>query len=183
MIRIIAGFLKNRIVRTDDIIGKKTRPSLAIVRKSIFDLIGDVSGKSCIDLFAGSGALGIEAISRGAKQVFFIEKDKSAFIQLRKNIDDMEVNSVGSVFNTDYRMALKAVKTRGQKFDIIFVDPPYRLTKEFTILEYVKMNDALSESGIIVHLSEAEAELDLNGYEVFKVKTFSKTKITILKGA
>ncbi|MGE3063068.1 MAG: 16S rRNA (guanine(966)-N(2))-methyltransferase RsmD [bacterium] len=182
MIRLIGGEFKNHDVKTDALSGKKTRPSLAIVRKSVFSMLGDVSGMNCLDLFAGSGALGLEALSRGASYVFFIDKDKAAAGLIRKNLESMNYISKAEVHNTDFRMALRALSKRNQKFDIIFLDPPYKFTKAYDIINNVVEAGILSESGVGLLMSSSDDKTNAVKAVIIKEKVFTRTKITIFTG-
>ncbi|MDD3803777.1 MAG: 16S rRNA (guanine(966)-N(2))-methyltransferase RsmD [bacterium] len=182
MIILIGGEFKNHDVKTDSLSGRKTRPSLAIVRKSVFSLLSDVSGKMCLDLFAGSGALGFEALSRGAGFVYFIDRDKNAATLLRKNLERMNCSSKAEVHNTDFRMALKALSKRNLKFDFVFLDPPYKFTKAYDPVSYVLSSGVLNTGGEALLLSSGSERLDMGRVKVLKEKVFTSTRITIFTG-
>jgi len=95
------------------------------VREAIFDILGGrVAGTAVLDLFAGSGALGLEALSRGASQAVFVESDPTAFGFLQKNIETLGAGEA-EVCNLDYRQALRRLRARSMRFDLVFLDPPY----------------------------------------------------------
>lgn len=101
------------------------RPTSDRVREAIFDLLGaGVAGASVLDLFAGSGALGLEALSRGASRGVFVESEPAAFGCLRKNIDSLGAEEA-EVFLLDYRRAVRRLRARSMRFDLVFLDPPY----------------------------------------------------------
>jgi len=182
MIRLIGGDYKNHDIKTEHLLGKNTRPSSAIIRKSLFDLLGKIEGKRCLDLFAGSGVLGIEALSRKAKFVFFIDKDKSAIMQIKKNLNEMNFGNKSEVHNTDYRMALRALSKRNELFDIVFLDPPYRLTEAFDVINHIAGAGIMKKESIGVLLSNAKKHFGFENVEIIKDKLFTQTRITIFKG-
>ncbi|MFA6036734.1 MAG: 16S rRNA (guanine(966)-N(2))-methyltransferase RsmD [Legionellales bacterium] len=119
-IRIIAGSLRSRLIKVpDDIV----RPTPNRIRETLFNwLREDITGANCLDLFSGSGALGFEAISRGARHVTFLEKDTHIIRNLKQNSEDLKISNAAFA-KTDALTWLK--KTESEKFDIIFLDPPY----------------------------------------------------------
>lgn len=121
--RIIAGKWRGRPLRAPK--GFTVRPTSDRVRESIFDILGDrVAGAAALDLFAGSGALGLEALSRGAPSAVFVESDPGAFGVLRGNIDSLVAQGAESL-HLDFRQALRRLKARGVRFGLVFLDPPY----------------------------------------------------------
>lgn len=182
MIRLIGGVFKNHEIKTEPLLGKDTRPSLAIVRKSLFDLLGEIEGCRCLDLFAGSGVLGMESLSRGADFAFFIDKEKIAAMQIKKNLEDMNLTDRSEVHNTDYRMALKALSKRGEKFDVIFLDPPYRFTRAYDSVNHVINAGILAKEGKGVLLSSSLENIDIGNAIILKDKMLTQTRITIFKG-
>ncbi|MGH9390962.1 MAG: 16S rRNA (guanine(966)-N(2))-methyltransferase RsmD, partial [Vicinamibacteria bacterium] len=122
--RIIAGEAKGRNLAA--LRGLRTRPTAARVREALFDLLGDrIRGASMIDLFAGTGGVGIEALSRGARRVVFVEKDAGALRVLRKNIDLCRFSERAELLAGDVRSALRKLSRASEPFDFLFVDPPY----------------------------------------------------------
>jgi len=107
--------------------GRGTRPTLEVVREAVFDILGrKVEGASCLDLFCGSGALGLEAISRGALHVVFCDISKGAVDAVRLNIEKLGIEKDRyALMQTDARHALLLLQKEGKRFDICFVDPPY----------------------------------------------------------
>ncbi|NJD62687.1 MAG: 16S rRNA (guanine(966)-N(2))-methyltransferase RsmD [Deltaproteobacteria bacterium] len=122
--RIVAGKWRGRPLRAPK--GLAVRPTSDRVREAIFDILGErVSGTSVLDLFAGSGALGLEALSRGASRAGFVEPDPAAFAVLRKNVETLGAGEA-EAWQLDYRQALRRLRARPQRFDLVFLDPPYR---------------------------------------------------------
>jgi 16S rRNA (guanine966-N2)-methyltransferase len=121
--RIIAGALKGR--RLSPVKGR-IRPTGAKVREAVFDILGDVVVEArVLDLFAGTGALGIEALSRGAKEAVFVEDHPEALKVLRRNLEDLDLKDRARVLPVAVRQALKKLAVHGADFDLAFLDPPY----------------------------------------------------------
>jgi 16S rRNA (guanine966-N2)-methyltransferase len=116
--RVVAGEFKGRRLHTAR--GAHTRPTADRVREALFSMLGDVSGARVLDLYAGSGALGIEALSRGAESAVFVERDRQALAMLRRNLD--AVGADAEVKNQD---VLRFVAHPTGTFDLVFCDPPY----------------------------------------------------------
>lgn len=121
--RIVGGKWRGRPLRAPK--GLAVRPTSDKVREAIFDLLGDeISGAAVLDLFAGSGGLGLEALSRGAVRAVFVESDPVAFAVLRRNIESLGAKRT-EAFPMDYRQALRRFRTRAARFRLVFLDPPY----------------------------------------------------------
>ena len=116
--RVIAGEFKGRRLHTAR--GTLTRPTADRVREALFSMLGDVGGAEVLDLYAGSGALGIEALSRGAESAVFVERDRQALTALRRNLDAVGVDAV--VRSED---VLRFLGRPNGRFDLVFCDPPY----------------------------------------------------------
>jgi 16S rRNA (guanine966-N2)-methyltransferase len=117
-VRVVAGEFKGRRLHAPR--GARTRPTADRVREALFSMLGDVSGARVLDLYAGSGALGIEALSRGAKSALFVERDRRALVALRRNLE--AVGAEAEIRNQD---ALRFIASREGVFDLVFCDPPY----------------------------------------------------------
>lgn len=141
-VRIIGGEWRSRIITLPD--GSDVRPTPDRVRETVFNWLGqDLSGKNCLDLFAGSGAMGFEAASRGAAQVVMVESDPEVLKSLRANIHTLGARHIRLVPMD----ALKFVDSGRQLFDVIFVDPPYRLALLPKLLPKLSLH--LAESGLV----------------------------------
>jgi len=149
--RIITGKYKGRIIKAP----KGIRPTEDRVRKAFFDIMGDISGLSFLELFAGSGAMGIEALSFGAREVVFVEKDINCVKVIKENIRSLipEASICGGqiteVISKDVSGIIPMFSEKQRKFDIIFLDPPYYRGLAEKILQLLADYDILLSSGHI----------------------------------
>ncbi len=123
--RIVAGEFGSRRLLAPA--GRRTRPTSDRAREALFAALGDVTGMRALDLFAGSGALGLEALSRGAATCLFVESDRAALLALRENIAALGVEGRAVVRASDVRRALPAEVRAGSLYDLVLADPPYRM--------------------------------------------------------
>ena len=124
--RIVAGAFRGRRLAAPA--GLTTRPTPDRVRESLFQILGDLNDARVLDAFAGTGALGLEALSRGAAHVTFIERDPETLVSLRANIDALGVSEQASVIARDTDRALAASAQLGATYDLVFLDPPFSET-------------------------------------------------------
>ncbi len=125
--RIIAGEARGRQIIAPE--GRNTRPTLDRVRENIFNMLQpDVPGSRVLDLFAGSGALSLEAISRGAESAILVDSDRKAHMVQKRNIETLRYTERTRVLLCDWKKAVRILQEEGQKFDLIFLDPPYCMT-------------------------------------------------------
>ena len=147
--RVITGIYKGRKLWSTE--GMDIRPTSDMVKESLFNILGvEVQESDFLDLFGGTGGVGIEAISRGAKHVVFIDNSIKSINVLRKNLQALNIKDSIEVFNTDYRTAINKLYTNGRLFDIVFVDPPYNTGIAQNVLEQISENIILKDNGIIV---------------------------------
>lgn len=146
--RIIAGTLKGQTLKA--VPGNTTRPTTDKIKEAVFQVIGPYfDGGSVLDLFAGSGSLGIEAISRGMDQAIFIDKQGKAIHTIKENLKKVKLEDNVEVFRTDAERALKAVAKRELSFDLILLDPPYKTIKFRDFIETIIENNLLKPGGMI----------------------------------
>lgn len=171
--RVISGKYKGRKLEGFNIDG--TRPTMDRVKESLFASIQTkIKNSNCLDLFAGSGALGIEALSMGAKSCDFIEHSQEAIKVLNKNTQNIEEEY--HIINIDYKRFLKTTKN---KYDIIFLDPPYKNNLLNKSLKYIEENSLLNKEGIIV--CEYEIEKPICNLTEIKSKNYGSKKIKIFE--
>jgi len=182
--RIIAGKYKGRILKT--LKGKTVRPTADRVREAIFSVLGEkVEGTDVLDLYAGSGALGLEALSRGAGFVVFVEKNPRVAQLIRSNIDSLKVKEKTRVWKTDVIVALKNLELEKCAFDLVFLDPPYgkgHCEKTLSVLGNGKL---LNHDAIVVVEHETGRKLQRN-YGCLKIctfKTYGDTSISFYSNA
>ena len=177
--RIITGTARGVHLETLD--GLETRPTGEKVKEAIFSIIQfDLPGASVLDLFGGTGQLGIEALSRGAKSAVFIDEREDACKLIKENLKRTKLESQGQVIRSDYSAYLKSVS---QKFDIIFLDPPYAEVFLENSLNLITQIDILQSGGIIVTERPVEKALLWNfpGYNRSKDYKYGNTLITLFR--
>jgi 16S rRNA (guanine(966)-N(2))-methyltransferase RsmD len=172
--RIVGGNAKGRRLKVSK---KGTRPTKGVVREAIFNIISPfVRDSLVLDVFAGSGALGIEALSRGARHCIFIEKKTRV---LRDNIVRLSMNKNTHIIRADFRSGLSHVKDR--QFGIIFLDPPYRKHYVEKTIAIVAKQQLLSEGGVIVAEHAPEESFTVpQDYAIYRTKRYGDTCVTML---
>jgi 16S rRNA (guanine966-N2)-methyltransferase len=146
--RIIGGEAKGRTIQFPS--GSKERPTSDFLREALFNLLGPLPGKSFLDLFAGSGSVGIEAASRGAKEIIFIEKDKKIAAVTQKNIDVCGFDKKCRVLVQDIRIGLRDLCKNKYEFDIIFADPPYSQRLVGETIKLLNENSVIKKGTVVV---------------------------------
>lgn len=179
--KVISGFLKGRKILGYEI--KGTRPTMDRVKESLFATIqNEIKNSICLDLFAGSGNLGIEAISNGAKYVYFVDNNKESIKVINNNIDNFKINDKCQVINNDYMKVLKYLNENNIKLDLIFIDPPYKLDIINEILLFIDSNNMLNKSGQVICEYENATLNDAYGnLKVIKIKKYGYKFISIYK--
>ena len=179
--RVITGIARG--MRLKELPGLETRPTTDKVKESIFNIIQfDIEGRRVLDLFGGTGQLGIEALSRGADHCTFVDLRKEAAAVIRENLAQTRLEEHARVVQGDCMAFLTGA---GERFDLIFLDPPYAsdlLEKSLTLIAKI---DIVTENGIIVCESAAQAELpDLPApYEKGREYRYGKIKLTLYRRA
>lgn len=179
--KVISGTLKGRNIEGYDIDG--TRPTMDRVKESLFGMIQDyVKGSVVLDLFAGSGNLGIEAISNGANMCYFIDNNNEVIKILNKNITNLQIKDKSKIILSDWKKFLNESATKNIKFDLIFVDPPYDYNVYEKILEKVSTLNLLNENGLII-LEHHNLKFNdrYNNLILFKQKKYGNKSVNIYK--
>lgn len=147
--RVISG--KSRGKKLVSLEGDNTRPTLDRVKEALFNKIQfNIQDSIVLDLFAGSGALGIETLSRGAKEVVFCDKVPEAINVIKQNVTNTNNLDRSIIINKDYKEVLENLSNQKKKFDIIFLDPPYKTNLAIESLQKIIMSKLLTEDGIII---------------------------------
>ena len=177
--KIISGKYKGRVLKGYTL--KGTRPTMDRVKESLFAGIQNkVKDSVCLDLFAGSGNLGIEALSMGACEVIFVDREYMASKTIKSNFSMLDNNLNTTVLTMDYLKALE--KLYPKKFDIIFLDPPYKTDYIKRSLDKISALNMLNTLGIVVLESDSLDKLNYNSYyEEVKTKKYGDKYIRILK--
>lgn len=174
-IRIISGKFKSRLISFPDKI-KNLRPTHDRIREDLFNwLMFDIENKNCLDLFAGSGVIGFEAISRHAKSVTMLEINKTAYIELTKNKKLLQCQNL-NIINND---AVNYLNQCSEKFDLIFLDPPYDSELLEIILKMITNNKKLYQDTLIY--LETNKNIDITNFNVIKNKKTNNINYMLIK--
>jgi 16S rRNA (guanine966-N2)-methyltransferase len=176
-LRIVAGARRNRRLRVPA--GPTVRPTSEMVREAIFDSLGPIGGLAVLDLFAGTGAMGLEALSRGAAHCVFVEEDRKVADILRANIRDLGYDGQSRVMVCDYRAALQDIRARGVRFDLLFVDPPYRMLTEAEVTLEPLVPSLVQDGGVVVLEGEKGSHPTLGAVPVFD-RVYGDTRVTMV---
>lgn len=179
--KIIAGKFRGK--KMIEYFNDTTRPTTARVRENIFNVLGSaVDSAAVLDLFAGTGLYGVEAISRGASLVFFNDADPAAVSVIRKNLGSLKQHDCKTnVMNEDAFTALEKLKSK--HFDIVFLDPPYDTNMGERAVEYIMNQNMLAHDGIIVFETDtAFTNPDFHRFNV-RIKEYGRAKIYFIKEA
>lgn len=174
--RVISGKYKGISIDGFNIDG--TRPTMDRVKESMFAMIQNkIKNSICLDLFAGSGSLGIEALSNGAKYCYFVDNNIEVINILKNNLNRIKDKNY-SIINKHYKQALKKIKEENIKFDLIILDPPYKLNLINDILNFINENNLLNEDGIIICEYELE-KVSNTGFNLIKEKKYGSKIVSI----
>ena len=172
--RVVAGrFGGRRLVAPP---GDATRPTSDRVREALFSVLGDITGARVLDLFAGSGALGIEALSRGAASAVFVERAPRAVAAIRRNL--AELGEAADVRRADVHAALRTASTRAEAYDLVFLDPPYRHAADLGRSLAVTLPAVLAPGARVVTESDRRDPIDL-GLTITDERRYGDTLIRI----
>ena len=172
--RVISG--KARGTKLNSIEDISTRPTLDRVKESLFNIIQNkIPESTVLDLFAGSGSIGIECISRGANNVYFCEKSHIASKMIYQNLEKTKFLNEAEVIEKDYKIALKMLSEKGISFDIIYIDPPYMKDIAVYSVEQILSLNLLKEDGIIIIETDDENR-ELKELEKLQVQRYDLRK-------
>jgi 16S rRNA (guanine966-N2)-methyltransferase len=174
---VVAGRLGGR--RLSAPAGSGTRPTSDRVREALFALLGSVEGVRVLDLFAGSGALGIEALSRGAAAATLVDSAPRAVRALERNVAHLGVGETGMVVRRDARAFLRNARLSGRQYDLVFLDPPYRRAASLGRDLSRGLPSVLSERARVVTESDRRSPLELPGLSLTVERRYGDTLIRI----
>ncbi|MFZ7104490.1 MAG: 16S rRNA (guanine(966)-N(2))-methyltransferase RsmD [Peptococcaceae bacterium] len=177
--RVIAGSCRGK--RLKSVKGYSTRPTADRVKEAIFNVLTpQVKGTKVLDLFAGTGSIGIEALSRGSDFVCFVDKDRKAVQVIKENLSGCKLTDRAQILPLDYLKALNILKSKNINFDLIFLDPPYKMLIIEAILEKIIRLNLLAKDGVIIAETAQDSNLAIEYEDLVKVREniYGDTKIT-----
>jgi 16S rRNA (guanine966-N2)-methyltransferase len=174
--RIIAGTHRGQRLYTPK--GLDTRPTGDRVREAAFNLIGPVDGATVLDLFAGSGAMGLEALSRGAERAVFVESDRAATRAIEQNLDKLRLR--GTVLLQDALKALQTEAQAGRRYDLVLVDPPYEMYSDLQPALARTLPRLLADDGLLVVETDARVQPELP-LELRTSRKYGRARLTLFE--
>lgn len=176
--RVIAG--KARRLLLDTPAGLATRPTTDRIKETLFNMINSkLPDAAFLDLFAGSGAIGIEALSRGCKRAVFVEQDKRALSCIEANLKRTKLSGAARVLASEVLAALPRLKADGESFDIIFMDPPYRMGFPERVLSYLAGSEICTPETLVIFEEALETDtafVEECGFERMREKCYKTNK-------
>lgn len=180
--RVITGKVKGHRIKAPK--GLSTRPTTDRVKESLFNIIGYISENSrVLDLFSGSGNIGIEFLSRGANECYFIENNYTSIKIIKENLENTKFLPQSYVFKNDVNSAIRILGKKGQRFDYVFMDPPYEKGLVQPTLENICKEKILNDNGIVIIEHESQMTLPEKIDNIAKLDTrkYGGTTITFYK--
>ncbi|MBI4593606.1 MAG: 16S rRNA (guanine(966)-N(2))-methyltransferase RsmD [Candidatus Rokubacteria bacterium] len=180
--RIIAGELKGRRLVAPR--GERTRPTADQVRLALMDTLAPVlPGARLLDLFAGAGGVGLEALSRGAAHVTFVERDPRALAALRDNVATLGLESRARVLALEARRAVERLAGDGERFDLVFLDPPYESELTTTTLTALGAGRVTAPGAIVVaqHFTKQAPAAEIGALRAYRTRRFGETTLTFFR--
>jgi 16S rRNA (guanine966-N2)-methyltransferase len=174
--RIIAGSRKGHTIRAPR--GRETRPTSDRVRENVFNIVGPLGGATVLDLYAGSGAMGLEALSRGAVRAVFVESDGDAVRTIEHNLDKLRLQA--TVLQRDAVAALAGEAVAGRKYDLVLVDPPYEMYADLQPQLARYLPAVLADDGMLVVETDARVEAGLP-LEERTTRRYGQTRVTVYR--
>lgn len=180
--RVIAGSARRLPLKAPK--GKDVRPTTDRIKETLFNMIKNrLPGCDFLDLFGGSGAIGIEALSRGASEAVIVERDNAAFACIEENLDFTKLAANARLLKADAISAISLMYSENKKFDIIFMDPPYDKLLEKHALELLSKKDILAEDGVVIIEAAAHTGFEYVsglGFKVDREKSYGSNKHVFL---
>jgi 16S rRNA (guanine966-N2)-methyltransferase len=178
-VRIIAGSRKGARILAPK--GRDTRPTGDRVREAAFNLIGPLEGASVLDLYAGSGAMGLEALSRGAAHVTFVESDRDALRAIERNLDKLGLAGAEVVVGEAGRR-LAADAAQGRRYDLVLIDPPYRMLEAALAKHARHVAAVVTDNGLVVVESDARETPELP-LPLRTSRRYGSSRVTLFEGS
>lgn len=175
--RIISGKYRGKVLKSPD--DDRVRPTTGMVKEGVFNIIQFRTADSkVLDLFAGSGAIGAEMLSRGARKVYAVDCDKFSIATIKDNLSIFDSGDY-EIINADYKQAVAAL--RGKQFDIIYIDPPYRMLIIDEALALIEQYNLLAPSGIVIYesLSKTNQKSEVKTFRLAKSRRYGTVTIDI----
>ena len=175
--RIIAGSRRGHTIQAPK--GFDTRPTSDRVRENVFNIVAPwVEGARVLDLYAGSGAMGLEALSRGAEAAVFVESDAEAVRAIERNLDKLGLSGA-RVVRLDAVTGLAQEAGARRKYDLVLADPPYSMTDYHSLFRYLP--GVLAEDGLLVFETAAKTEPELPGLTIRTSRKYGSTRVTVFE--
>jgi 16S rRNA (guanine966-N2)-methyltransferase len=176
--RVISGYLGGRRLHAPA--GETTRPTSDRVREALFSVLGPLDGAVVLDLFAGSGALAVEALSRGAARAVLVEKDRRAGAVIRRNLDELGLGPEAAQLRLrDALGALRDAREAGEAYDLVFIDPPYRLAAGLGVVLSEALPPVLNPGARVVTEGDRRSPLELAGLAAAFERRYGDTLVRI----
>lgn len=182
--RVISGTARGK--KLVSLEGLETRPTLDRVKEALFNVLQfDIQNANILDLFSGSGALAIEALSRGANNAVLCDSSNKAVKVINKNLEDTRVKDRAQVINKDYLETLNKLKKESKKFDLIFLDPPYKSDYIVKSIENILKYDLLAEDGSIIAETDDKNKIEeirnIEDIEIYDVRKYGIVYIIFIR--
>lgn len=181
--RVIAGKARRIQLKTPK--GLNTRPTSDRIKETLFNIINSyLNDIRFLDLFSGSGAIGIEALSRGAKHATFVDKDRNSVNCIKENLITTKLMDAAEIINSDVIKAISLLESKDYIYNLVFVDPPYNMNIEKEILIVLENSNIINSDSIIIIESSIETEFDyINNmrFQIFKIKEYGSCKHTFIE--
>ncbi|MBE5921792.1 MAG: 16S rRNA (guanine(966)-N(2))-methyltransferase RsmD [Lachnospiraceae bacterium] len=181
--RVIAGSARRITLTTPA--GLDTRPTTDRIKETLFNILQpELPGCCFLDLFAGSGGIGIEALSRGASEAVFVENSRKAVVCIQENLKKTHFEKQSAVFAMDALAAINRLDSSGRAFDIIFLDPPYGKGLQGKVLAALTGSNLVHEDTLVIFEESLDVkveEMDLSGFEIERIKEYKTNMHVFLK--